>query len=474
MNNSRYIEFDSTYRNRQLWPEPSEFEVLISQSGRKGKYNADDPVSLATPLFSWTSNRVDASVSGVQLTAVVDSITLTENIAAINDSTNFVITSSLGNLQQLENYYENLIIVDTTIGVRRRIKTYTYIGPDGAGNDRAAVAVSPAFPDTFSDGDSLTINDPTDISYPYVPLIFVPAGRKGDNAYSTCILYNETRNDYRNINAYSTETNILSVDAINNPVTWASTDSYSIRKEPPLTVSAIAAGTTTNSIVLTSGSNVDEIYTGQFIRIRASTYGNSVVAPQTEIRRIIFYDGSTLTALVDTPFSSVPSIGDPIEIIGFSYDNHNPFVYSGSLVSQQEMTCYEIELLNVILPNKTLNTSFGGRIAFYQYLYVELSNVSAASAGMKNVIYSNNPNSVRMVFRATIDDTSNPIVSSFIKIDGDGMVQTLKFKPNDNLRFSVRFPDGSLFRVREAENYSPSPPNPEIQISALFSIRRVI
>ena len=35
MANARYIEIDSTFRNRKEWPNPAEFEILISQSGRK-------------------------------------------------------------------------------------------------------------------------------------------------------------------------------------------------------------------------------------------------------------------------------------------------------------------------------------------------------------------------------------------------------------------------------------------------------
>ena len=79
----------------------------------------------------------------------------------------------------------------------------------------------------------------------------------------------------------------------------------------------------------------------------------------------------------------------------FSYDNEVPFTYTGSLVSQQEMVCYEVELLNLILPNRTLKS--GGRSAFYPFFYVELQNISSSSAGTKNIIYSNNPNSTRIV-----------------------------------------------------------------------------
>jgi len=128
-------------------------------------------------------------------------------------------------------------------------------------------------------------------------------------------------------------------------------------------------------------------------------------------------------------------------------------------------------LINLILPNRTLVS--GGLSAFYPYVYVELQNISGASAGNSNIIYSNNPNSTRRLFRAVIDDIPNPLISPFIKIDGDGMVQTIKFKPNDSFRFGVYLPNGAEFDTVTPERYSPEFPNATIQISAMFSVKRI-
>lgn len=475
MSNTKYIEIDSTYRNRNEWPLPGEFEVLISQSGRKGKENAMDPVSIQTPVFCWTSNRVDANTSGIQLTGVIDSIGGLNNIAASNDNNTFIITSAAGNLQQLNNYYNALILKNTTISEQRRIIGYQYLGTDTGGtNDRGLITVNTSFGSSFANGNSFSINDPTDISNTSYPLFFVPDGRVGTDSYKSYLLYNETRNEYRVITNYDLTTHLLSIDTTSPVTTWTITDNYCIRKQIPLSFFTIAGGTTINNVVLSVGASTEnDFYNNQFIRIRATTYGNSLTSPEGEIRRITDYDGSTLTISVSPPFSLVPTIGNIVEILDFSYDNLNPFVYTGSQVSQQEMVCYEIELLNLILPNKTLSSGFGSRIAFYPYIYVELSNVSGASAGNKNLIYSNNPNATSMIFRVPIDDVPNPIITSFIKVDGDSMVQTIKFKPNDNLRFSVKLSNGQIYQTVDQEYYSPSPPNSEIQISALFAVRRL-
>jgi hypothetical protein len=177
--------------------------------------------------------------------------------------------------------------------------------------------------------------------------------------------------------------------------------------------------------------------------------------------------------VVYPPFTDEPTSLYSIEVLDFSYDNFNPFVYTGSTESQQQMVCYKVELISLILPNSTLIVGEGSRIAFYPYVYVTLSNVSASSAGSSNMIYSNNPSSTKVVFRVPIDDLTNPTISTFIHVDGDGMTQTMKFKPNDNLFFSVTMSNGELYKTSLEEYYSPMAPNLSAQISACFSIERL-
>ena len=55
MSNS-YLHIDSTYRNRNLWPKPGEFEIPIQQTGIENKDNSIDPVSLSEPLIYWSAN----------------------------------------------------------------------------------------------------------------------------------------------------------------------------------------------------------------------------------------------------------------------------------------------------------------------------------------------------------------------------------------------------------------------------------
>ena len=51
--NRRYLEIDSTYRNREQYPLPSDFSVFISQSGTRDVNQARDPVSSSAPIKEW-------------------------------------------------------------------------------------------------------------------------------------------------------------------------------------------------------------------------------------------------------------------------------------------------------------------------------------------------------------------------------------------------------------------------------------
>ena len=491
MSNVRYLEIDSTYRDRNTWPLAAQFEIPISQSGRKSRLNAADPVSLAVPVMEWTPNRVDMSTNTNVVSGTIAAISSPNNVAGTTDTINLIITATTGKLQKLLNYYYGLVFNDTTLSpvVKRRITAYEYLGVTSTGADKALITLEKHLPDTFQLGDNWSIYDPSDISDPSNPLFFVPAGQVQENAYSNYYLYNETLEEYRKITYYNWDTHLITLDAINNPITgWTLAQNYSIRLELPIVTTAIGAVTSSSVFTLNVTTTENDFYKGQFVRILpvlnpykynvfsqdSTVLSDSLTPPIGQIRRILSSTaGATTSVIVYPAFEVAPSGGAVVELLNFSYDNLCPFVYTGSTVSQQEMVCYEIELVNLILPNDVLQGGAGGRIAYYPYVYVELQNVSASGAGLKNIIYSNNPNSGKMLFRCPVNDINSDMLAPFVKISGDGMVQTIKFKPNDNLRFSVTYQNGEIFQTVGSETYSPFPPNLKYQVSALFSMKRI-
>jgi hypothetical protein len=161
---------------------------------------------------------------------------------------------------------------------------------------------------------------------------------------------------------------------------------------------------------------------------------------------------------------------DIINICTFKRDNVTPLSYSGSM-TMNEPICYEVDLVSLTLPNSSLLV--GSRISFYPYVFVEFSNATSPNGAGKELIYSNNPNSKRALFIATVPSSVQPILNTFISMSGGGMTQVVKMKPNDNFRFSVYLPDGTLFQTLETDFYSPYEPSIRVQIDAIFSLKRI-
>jgi len=509
---ARFIEVNSTYRDRNLWPLPAEFEIPISQSGIKSINSAIDPVSLATPVFSWSSNWLlignGSQIGGIP-PAMIDNTTKIKNSS---DGITLVILAPsifgvIYTIHQLRNYYSTLVILDNeyslTTGVFiRKIVSSNYLGFDPVTyKNRLEIVVSSNMSDVFNMGDSIIISDPTDFSDPNVPLIFIPNGMNQENAYNNCILYNETINEYRPILRYDNNTNILQLDTTGSLIptytsgplsgSWSTADNFSLRVQaptlPPLgtTGYSLVVLTSTNSTITVNStlfSSVVDYYKNNFIRILPYNgsgdyhYNYTPLPINNKSYRITSYSYDTVTNIAT--FSVYPSIeilpvvGSPIEILPFSYDNFNPFVYTGSLTSQQQMVCYEVQLVSLTLPNSVLKVGQGGQIAYYPHVYVQISNVSSTGAGLKNIIYSNNPNATNVIFRASIYDIRNPSSSPFVRIDGGGMIQTIKFKPNDNLYFRVYLSTGETFNTILPEFFSPSAPNPRSEVTAVIGFKR--
>ena len=477
MSNRRYLEIDSTYRNRNQFPNPSNFEVLISQSGSRNAINAYDPISESAPIKTW--RPVDLQLTGgVILQQIPPPPPLVNN--NINELDEFIISFSGPTIasKKTDYYVGYPIQIDTNIV---KITTWDVLSYNNTMSS-FIVTVNPpltSFP-TVSDAVTFlpSINDYS------IGLFLVPDGYGANFYYVGYILHNETLNQYRPIISYDGTLKIgglnLSVESGGPINTWNDTHTYSIRDKMPRYIGALPASTTNTSSSFVVDPNTS-ISVGDFIRFTTTTSTND-----NKVCKVTSYTGvgnpgdpSSIPPIpVIPPYVvtinnnlNIPVNGDIYEVLQFTRDNFTPFSYTGSLVSQQEMVCYEVELINLILPNKILYA--GGRTAFYPYVYVELQNISGSSAGTYSVIYSNNPNSTRMLFRVAINDIANPTISPFIKIDGGKMVQTIKFKPNDNFKFGVYLPDGQILQTVEYDTLSPVYPDPLLQISALFQMKRL-
>ena len=53
----KYLDIDSTYRNRNQYPNPGQFNIINSQKGQHlNLLTSVDPISLATPIITFIPN----------------------------------------------------------------------------------------------------------------------------------------------------------------------------------------------------------------------------------------------------------------------------------------------------------------------------------------------------------------------------------------------------------------------------------
>ena len=90
-----------------------------------------------------------------------------------------------------------------------------------------------------------------------------------------------------------------------------------------------------------------------------------------------------------------------------------------------------------------------------------------------NTIYSNNPNTYKAIFKVPITDLNHPTTTPFVKLTGNGVVQTIPFKVNCDMKVSIKLPSGALFETEELDTSNGQAPNPMLQISCTFEVNRI-
>lgn len=181
------------------------------------------------------------------------------------------------------------------------------------------------------------------------------------------------------------------------------------------------------------------------------------------------YDTELVERLNNT--SLLPSWWNECLFSPNSAEQYSPLNYSGSTVSSDESVCYEIELVNLVFPNTFLN---GLKVltSFFPYFLVEFSNLSNSFQNT-NTLLTNNPNAQRALFPIPISDVSSPIISQFLNLTCP-CSQIVKFKPNDSFHIRIFYPNGETLTTFNKDTILPYSPDPLLQISAVFSIKRCV
>lgn len=459
MNGERYIEIYSKHRNRTQFPFPSLFDIPFAstQQIEYGK-NAMDPVVNGMIYFYY--KRQTPVDMGVLSTGTNDTVAILQSSMSTMLST-------------IHNYFAGcsiMILTGSTIITRTIIEydpsllgVVPNVSFGGASAGMTYIIYALNTPDFFH------ILLPK-ITPDYIDLV------ADDQACNGLYVMDETMSYgsnivARKINFYDASLRYAYYDKP-MPVGWSSNDDYTIRKTLPYQKWILPSATIQQNgfIIITLPNNANAEH-GFYNNLYLYFYvDQNVYSVYYIVEYDSFFRKAKCKALSQYVNGPVPSTGDVINILSFSNDNFVPLNYIGTRVSMNQPVCYEVALLRLVLPNVTLRS--GSRIAFYPYVYVELKNITSPSSSSQNTIYSNNPESGRALFIVPARDMVLPVNSQFVKLVGR-MRQTIKFRPNDTLRFSVYLPDGNLFLPYQEDLPSPYEPNFRLQVHAVFAVRRL-
>jgi hypothetical protein len=334
----------------------------------------------------------------------------------------------------------------------------TYPGRDST----AATAVDPvidAIP--YSGSTDPPGTNQTQVSADASNITLDPQESDIDNFYINSVL--EISGEFRTITAYNGTTFVATVNPAFSSTPPAASVYYT-RKIQPFFVGTIAAApapTNTSFALNVAASTITGIYVNSYIRFTSGANSGLVY-------RIVSYNGSNRLVTISGIMPNIPTAGTTIELDSFSRDNASTLLYSGVGTSVQS-SYYEIELLWLSVPNQVLGVGYGGTLDRYPYLYVRLYNEGNRLSNQ--VMFSNNPNSTLAMFKIPVDEYFGN--TSFITLTNAKTKQIVRFDASSDIRFVVTLPDGTIVEYANADNLSPSSPDPFLQVNALFALRKV-
>ena len=170
---------------------------------------------------------------------------------------------------------------------------------------------------------------------------------------------------------------------------------------------------------------------------------------------------------VDTP--TIFQAAAEFNILEYTEDGVEDMVNHTYRNPQRLSNKYEIDLINLTIPNKVLETGPGGFIANHSYVMVEFF---CDSYNKSHVYNTNNPKLENVLFKCIVKDTSNPSSVPFVKFSSDYPVVT-QFRLDDSVSFRIMLPNGETLRTVSKDSVPPARPKKELQISATLKITEV-
>lgn len=216
-------------------------------------------------------------------------------------------------------------------------------------------------------------------------------------------------------------------------------------------------GTLTSAYILPYSGDL----VGKYIMFPALDLAN----PIATWSKIIAYDYGLSKVTVTPPFATQPKTGYMYDILSQFVDNARNIKNSWEDDFYQSL--YDVSLVSLNIPNAELDNTGGGVVSDWPFLFVQLINNNSFSS---NALPSNNPTGRDATFVVPLSDVNS--ATPYLRLTRTQMMRTLNLDLETAIRFSVYLPNGELVKFKYGDTISPVSPNPFLQISCLFEIRK--
>lgn len=304
LRNNKYIEFDSTYRDRSQYPNPAEFTVLSEQPEYSNK-NASDPVSLGSMVYPRPSQTNPITfqnfgylftpqipIAPVNVVGIIPTFINDSGVFNLNTSADVVNNDQINMLNVCKIFSGNLLEVIRTISGGITIATNEYynikksylrdvsvvsgtIGTVVAAPDTTSFEIITTTPNTITNfyvGMKIILNPDTATSIERTityyrgednrvffddPIVPAPAALTVIKIVYTNCIFLELSEAVTTAPPYTTD------------IDTANISTFRIRKqERPIEQGTLSAGTQSTFTLPASASLLD--YTGKFIWLRSN------------------------------------------------------------------------------------------------------------------------------------------------------------------------------------------------------------
>ena len=208
--------------------------------------------------------------------------------------------------------------------------------------------------------------------------------------------------EYATIASYNSSTQVVTFTsdlsgAGGGPVVGSN---YVIRKNKPLYIGNIVSPvpitsqtvyTITTPTYGTIPTDTNSIY---YLRIRK--------ASDASLNNLIVQVTITGTNQITLSSPLVLTANDSIEIIGPGQNIITSLRYASGGAQNIQAGDYELELLWLSVPNQILDVGYGGTLDRYPYIYCSL--YTGITNTTQQVLYSNNPNTSRVLFKVPVNE----------------------------------------------------------------------